>query len=63
MKIAPESIRFINWGIQSSQVRLKWKFYDLDDRSLRIVHDCHPFQPYNFEAMQNQLGFFENHFN
>lgn len=70
MKIAPESIRFINWGIHGSsqgetEVEIG-KFYgSLDDRSLRIVHNeplLHPFQPYNFEAMQNQLEFFEKSF-
>ena len=70
MKIAPESIRFINWGIYGSsegetEVEIG-KFYgSLDDRSLRIVHNeplLHPFQPYNFEAMQNQLEFFEKSF-
>lgn len=70
MKIAPESLRFVNWGIHgSSQGEAKveiGKFYgSLDDRSLRIVHNeplLHPFQPYNFEAMQNQLEFFEKSF-
>ena len=44
MKIAPESIRFINWGIHGSsqgetEVEIG-KFYgSLDDRSLRIVHN------------------------
>ena len=70
MKIAPESIRFVNWGIHGSpkgenEVEIG-KFYgSLDDRSLRIVHNeplLHPFQPYNFEAMQNQLEFFEKSF-
>ena len=70
MKIAPESIRFINWGIHGSsqgetEVEIG-KFYgSLDDRSLRIVHNeplLHPFQPYNFKAMQNQLEFFEKSF-
>ena len=70
MKIAPESIRFINWGIHGSsqgetEVEIG-KFYgSLDDRSLRIVHNeplLHPFLPYNFEAMQNQLEYFEKSF-
>ena len=70
MKIAPESIRFINWGIHGSsqgetEVEIGRFYGSLDDRSLRIVHNeplLHPFQPYNFEAMQNQLEFFEKSF-
>ncbi len=70
MKIAPESIRFINWGIHGSsqgetEVEIGKYYGSLDDRSLRIVHNeplLHPFQPYNFEAMQNQLEFFEKSF-
>lgn len=70
MKIAPESIRFVNWGIHNSskgeEEIILGKFYgSVENRSLRIVHNeplLHPFQPYNFEAMQNQLEFFEKSF-
>lgn len=70
MQIAPESLRFINWGINNkatgeTKIELGKYYGDLSDRSLRVVHNepvLHPFQPYNFEAMKNQIEFFEKSF-
>ena len=70
MKIAPESLRFVNWGIYKKAKGEKeivlGKYYgNIENRSLRVVHNeplLHPFQPYNFKAMQNQLEFFEKSF-
>jgi hypothetical protein len=66
MQIAPESLRFVNWGIYNkargeTKIELGKYYGNAKDRSLRVVHNepvLHPFQPYNFEAMQNQIEFF-----
>ena len=70
MQIAPEALRFVNWGIYNesdgeTKIELGKYYGDLSDRSLRVVHNepvLHPFQPYNFEAMKNQIEFFEKSF-
>ena len=70
MKIAPESIRVINWGINNGNDLVKkvelGKYYgSLDDRSLRVIHNeelIHPFQPYNNIATANQIEYFEKVF-
>ena len=66
MEIAPESLRVIN-NVLSDQNRIDkvelGKYYgDKNDRSLRVVFNeklLHPFQPYNKEATENQLDFFD----
>lgn len=66
MRIAPESIRFINQGLlqanpQVSEVELGKYYGSTSDRSLRVVHNeklIHPFQPYNSLATSNQINFF-----
>ena len=70
MQIAPEALRFVNWGIYNradgeKKIELGKYYGDTTDRSLRVVHNepvIHPFQPYNFEAMKNQIEFFEKSF-
>ena len=70
MQIAPEALRFVNWGIYNKadgekKIELGKYYGNLADRSLRVVHNepvLHPFQPYNFEAMKNQIEFFEKSF-
>ena len=66
MEIAPESLRVIN-NVLSDQNRIDkvelGKYYgDKNDRSLRVVFNeklLHPFQPYNKEATENQLDYFD----
>jgi hypothetical protein len=66
MEIAPESLRVIN-NVLSNQNRINkvelGKYYgDKNDRSLRVVFNeklLHPFQPYNKEATENQLDYFD----
>ena len=66
MKIAPESIRFVNQGLlnsnkQVSVVELGNYYGSTNNRSLRVVHNeelIHPFQPYNSIATANQIEFF-----
>ena len=66
MKIAPESIRFVNQGLlnsnkQVSVVELGKYYGSTNNRSLRVVHNeelIHPFQPYNSIATANQIEFF-----
>ncbi len=66
MEIAPESLRVIN-NVLSDQNRIDkvelGKYYgDINDRSLRVVFNeklLHPFQPYNKEATENQLDYFD----
>ena len=65
MEIAPESLRVIN-NVLSDQNKIEkvelGKYYgDKNDRSLRVVFNeklLHPFQPYNKEATENQLDYF-----
>ena len=71
MKIAPESLRVINWGINKGKQDLKevelGKYYgSLADSNLRVIHNeelIHPFQPYNNIATANQIEYFEKVFN
>ena len=66
MEIAPESLRVIN-NVLSDQNKIEkvelGKYYgDKNDRSLRVVFNeklLHPFQPYNKEATENQLDYFD----
>ena len=65
MEIAPESLRVIN-NVLSDQNKIEkvelGRYYgDKNDRSLRVVFNeklLHPFQPYNKEATENQLDYF-----
>ena len=70
MKIAPESLRVVNWGINNANENLQevelGKYYgSLDNSSLRVIHNeelIHPFQPYNNIATANQIEYFETVF-
>ena len=70
MKIAPESLRVINWGINNGDKDLKevelGNYYgSLNDSSLRVIFNeelIHPFQPYNNIATANQIEYFEKVF-
>jgi hypothetical protein len=70
MKIAPESLRVINWGINNGEKDLKevelGKYYgSLNNSSLRVIFNeelIHPFQPYNNIATANQIEYFEKVF-
>jgi hypothetical protein len=47
------------------EVELGWYYGDLDNRTLRVVHNeriLHPFQPYIKEATANQIEYFERVF-
>ena len=66
MEIAPESLRVINNVLsdknQIEKVELGKYYGDKKDRSLRVVFNeklLHPFQPYNKEATENQLDYFD----
>jgi hypothetical protein len=66
MKIMPESLRVINWGLHNgkkvvNEVELGKYYGSLENRSLRVIHNeelIHPFQPYNNIATANQIDFF-----
>jgi hypothetical protein len=70
MRFAPEALRVVNLGRSSdlpalTEVELGRYYGELDNRTLRIVHNeriLHPFQPYMAEATANQLEFFEKVF-
>ena len=70
MKIAPEALRVINWGIHNGnpdleEVELGNYYGSLNDSSLRVIHNeelIHPFQPYNNIATANQIEYFEKVF-
>jgi len=70
MRTAHESIRLVNSGIVPgrdpvTEVELGRYYGDLENRTLRIVHNervLHPFQPYDTEATANQLEYFEKVF-
>ena len=69
MKIAPESIRLINSGLNNKEhideVELGKYYGDIQNNSLRVVFNealLHPFQPYNKEATANQLSYFDKVF-
>ena len=66
MEIAPESLRTINNVLTDKnkieKVELGKYYGDKNDRSLRVVFNekpLHPFQPYNKEATENQLDYFD----
>ena len=66
MEIAPESLRVINNVLSDEnkidKVELGKYYGDKNDRSLRVVFNeklLHPFQPYNKEATENQLDYFD----
>jgi hypothetical protein len=71
MKIMPESLRVINWGLHNgkkvvNEVELGKYYGSLENRSLRVIHNeelIHPFQPYNNIATANQIDFFVKVFN
>ena len=70
MRTAHESIRLVNSGIVPgndpvTEVELDKYYGDLENRTLRIVHNervLHPFQPYDTEATANQIKYFEKVF-
>ena len=70
MKIAPESLRVVNWGINNGNENLQevelGKYYgSLENSTLRVIHNeelIHPFQPYNNIATANQIEYFETVF-
>ncbi|MEJ2129208.1 MAG: alpha/beta hydrolase [Woeseiaceae bacterium] len=70
MRIAPEALRVINLGREPGvpeymQVELGKYYGDLENRTLRVVHNeriLHPFQPYIIEATANQVEYFEKVF-
>jgi acetyl esterase/lipase len=70
MRFAPEALRVVNLGRDPAlpplqEVELGHYYGDLEDRSLRVVHNeriLHPFQPYMPEATANQLEYFERVF-
>ena len=66
MEIAPESLRVINNVLSDEnkidKVELGKYYGDKNDRSLRVIFNeklLHPFQPYNKEATENQLDYFD----
>ena len=69
MRIAPEALRVVNLGREGlpalTEVELGRYYGDLQDRTLRVVHNeriLHPFQPYMPEATANQIEYFERVF-
>lgn len=70
MRYAPEAIRAVNSGLEASGSRIEeveiGRYYgNMQDRTLRIVHNervLHPFQPYITEATANQIEYFERVF-
>ncbi len=70
MRFAPEALRVVNLGRDPSLPRLEevelGRYYgNLDDRTLRVVHNeriLHPFQPYMNQATANQIEYFERVF-
>ena len=70
MKIAPESLRTVNSIFAENEkleiVELNKMYGNIEDRTARIIFNealLHPFQPYNKEAMANQLYYFDEVFN
>jgi hypothetical protein len=66
MRRAPEALRLVRSGPrgepEQNEVELGRHYGSAADGTLRVVHNertLHPFQPYDFEAMANQLEFFE----
>lgn len=70
MRIAPEALRLINTGREAGaalvdEVEIGKYYGDKDHRTLRVMHNervLHPFQPYNAQAMANQIEYFEHVF-
>jgi hypothetical protein len=71
MRRAPESLRLVNSGLALAgepaidEVTLGRYYGDVEDRTLRVVHNeriLHPFQPYINEATANQIEYFERVF-
>lgn len=69
MKIAPESLRTVNSIFAENEkleiVELNKMYGNIDNRTARIIFNealLHPFQPYNKEAMANQLYYFDEVF-
>jgi hypothetical protein len=70
MRIAPESLRTVNSIFAENEkleiVELNKMYGNIDDKTARIIFNealLHPFQPYNKEAMANQLYYFDEVFN
>lgn len=70
MRRAPEALRLVNSGLGSGgtaleEVSLGRYYGDAEQRTLRVVHNepvIHPLQPYDIQAVANQLEFFEKVF-
>ena len=70
MRYAPEALRAVNSGLEPAnpgitEVELGRYYGDVDNRTLRVVHNeriLHPFQPYITEATANQIEYFERVF-
>lgn len=69
MKIAPESIRFVNSILNEenklNEVELGKYYGSVSKKNTRVVFNeelLHPFQPYNIVATANQLSFFDKVF-
>ena len=69
MRIAPESLRTVNSIFAENEkleiVELNKMYGNIDDKTARIIFNealLHPFQPYNKEAMANQLYYFDEVF-
>ena len=71
MRRAPEALRLVNSGLTLNdeptidEVRLGHHYGEVENRTLRVVHNervLHPFQPYINEATANQIEYFERVF-
>jgi MFS family permease len=69
MRRAPEALRLVNSGIGPTnsidEVAIGQYYGEIPSRTLRIVHNeplLHPFQPYSWEAMENQVAYFRKVF-
>ena len=69
MRIAPESLRTVNSIFAENEkleiVELNKMYGNIDGKTARIIFNealLHPFQPYNKEAMANQLYYFDEVF-
>jgi hypothetical protein len=66
MRRAPEALRLVRSGLGKAGAALEeiepGRYYgDAAERTLRVMHNeplLHPFQPYSFDAMENQVAFF-----
>nr|MBC8403493.1 alpha/beta hydrolase [Candidatus Neomarinimicrobiota bacterium] len=67
MRFAPEALRLINMSFPDSlepvqEVEIGHYYGNTDDRTLRVMYNeriIHPFQPYQIEAMANQMEFWD----